>query len=119
MRRGAPRRLALLAVASLSMLGAACGDSDSDSDGGTAADDAEPGTVLVDDNVFRPETVEVGVGDTVTWDFVGATLHNVTGDGFKSKNLKDGTFEHTFNSAGSYEYVCTLHPGMNGEVIVG
>lgn len=115
MRRLPPRLLAVTAVVSLAVLGAACGDSD----GGTATEDLEPGTVLVDDNVFRPRTIEVSVGDTVTWQFVGATLHNVVGDGFRSENKRSGTFEHTFNSAGSYDYSCTLHPGMNGTVEVG
>ena len=108
-------RFAVLAVAALALLGAACGGDDGD-DG---AVDLEPGTVRVDDNFFEPEEIEVSVGDTVTWEFVGATLHNVVGDGFKSDNKKDGTFEHTFNSAGTYDYVCTLHPGMKGTVEVG
>jgi plastocyanin len=109
-------RLAVLAVAALALLGAACGGDDGD-DGDDAG--AAPGTVRVVDNAFRPDDVQVSVGDTVTWEFTGATLHNVIGDGFKSENQKDGTFEHTFNSAGTYDYVCTLHPGMKGTVEVG
>ena len=109
-----PRRIALVAVAALSLLGAACGGGDDD----TAAP-TEPGRVSVVDNKFVPSEIEVAPGDTVTWVFEGATVHNVVGQGFKSENKKDGTFEHTFNSAGEYEYVCTLHPGMKGKVVVG
>lgn len=109
------RRFALVAVAALSLLGAACGGGDDDE----PAAPAEPGTVSVEDNKFVPSTIEVLPGDTVTWEFNGGVQHNVVGDGYKSDNLKDGTFEHTFNSAGEYDYVCTLHPGMKGKVVVG
>ena len=107
-----PRRIALVAVAALSLLGAACG-------GGDDTPAAEAGHVNVLDNKFEPKSIEVLPGDTVTWDFKGGVQHNVVGDGFKSENKKDGSYEHDFNSAGSYDYVCTLHPGMKGTVEVG
>jgi len=111
-RRSPRAALALLLL--LPVLLVACGSS---SDGGGG--DAEPGTVRVVDNKFDPKSIDVAVGDTVTWDFEGAALHNVTGPGFKSANLKKGkTFEHTFNSAGDVNYVCTLHPGMKGTIKV-
>lgn len=112
--RRTPR--AALAVLLLPFLLVACGGGD-DGEGGDAAS-GEPGTVRVVDNEFEPATVEIAVGDTVTWSFEGSALHNVSGSGFKSKNQKDGTFEHTFNSAGEVDYVCTLHPGMKGTVKV-
>jgi plastocyanin len=112
--RRPPRRLVPLAVASLALLLPACGGGD----GGEST--AEPGHVDVIDNAFKPKTIEVAVGDTVTWDFRGGAAHNVVGDGFKSDTLgKGNTFEHTFNSAGSFGYVCTLHAGMTGTVEVG
>lgn len=117
MRPAPPRRLiAAVTIAALALLGAGCGGGDG---GGSAAEDVPAGQVNVLDNRFVPETIEILPGETVTWDFQGATLHNVVGDGFKSENKRDGTFEHTFNSAGTYDYVCTLHPGMNGTVEVG
>ena len=113
-RRRTPRALASLLLA-VPLVLAACGGGD---DGGDA-EPAAPGSVRVVDNQFEPGTIEVAVGDTVTWSFEGAALHNVSGPGFKSKNLKEGEFEHTFNSAGEVDYVCTLHPGMKGTVEVG
>jgi plastocyanin len=111
--RRPPRRLIPLAVASLALLLPACGGGDG---GGSTA---EPGHVDVIDNAFKPKTIDVAVGDTVTWDFRGGAAHNVVGNGFKSDTLGKGkTFEHTFNSAGSFGYVCTLHPGMKGTVEV-
>jgi plastocyanin len=105
--------LTAIAVASLALLGAGCGGDD----GGGAAP-AEPGTVAVRDNVFVPKTVEISAGDTVTWNWEGSALHNVVGDGFQSETQKSGDFEHTFDDPGTYDYVCTLHPGMTGKVEV-
>lgn len=113
--RRTPRAVAAVAV-TIPLLLAACGGGDS---GGDDAAPTEPGTVRAIDNKFEPKTIEIAVGDTVTWSFEGSALHNVSGPGFKSKNLKDGTFEHAFNSAGTVDYVCTLHPGMKGTVEVG
>lgn len=32
--------------------------------------------------------------------------------------LKDTTVARTFNQLGTYPYSCTVHPGMDGDVIV-
>ena len=109
-------RTVRLAVAALSLVlvTAACGGGDDD-DGGAA----EPGVVLVEDNKFSPKTIKVGVGDTVTWKFVGNSAHNVTFDEGESSDLmKDGEFERTFEEAGTFDYTCTVHPGMTGKVDV-
>ena len=29
-----------------------------------------------------------------------------------------GTFSHTFDQPGEYRYICALHPGMKGTVVV-
>jgi plastocyanin len=111
--RRSPRRLALLAVPALVLLLPACGG-----DGGSD-EPAAPGHVNVLDNFFDPETLDVSVGDTVTWDFKGGAAHNVIADDFKSKTLGKGkTFTYTFNTAGTYDYTCTLHNGMDGTVVV-
>ncbi len=105
------RKLLLAALPLVAVL-AACGGDDDD------AASAEPGVVIVDDNVFEPKTISVGVGDTVTWRFEGNSAHNVSGEGFASDLMKDGEFEHAFDEAGEFDYVCTVHPGMNGTVDV-
>ena len=106
--------LALAVVLPLALL--ACGDDDAEN-----AEPAEPGTVIVSDNEFNPNDIEVSAGDTVTWRFEGAAVHNVTfeDDAYESsENMKEGTFEQSFEEAGSYTYTCTLHPGMDGTVSV-
>jgi plastocyanin len=110
--RVAPPRLAVLGLASLSLLRPAGG-------GSSGSSKAAPGHVDVKDNFFSPGTLQVSVGDTVTWDWKGGAAHNVTGPGFNSGTLSKGkTFAHTFNSAGTFKYVCTLHTGMKGTVEV-
>lgn len=104
-------RKLLLAALPLVVVLAACGGDDDDAP-------QEPGVVIVDDNVFKPRTISVGVGDTVTWRFEGRSAHNVSGEAFASELMKEGEFEHTFDEAGEFDYVCTVHPGMNGTVDV-
>lgn len=90
---------------------------------------------------FEPEHVEVSVGDTVVWEFKSVG-HNVTSHPDASPKCENPegaepftsyedeqhfainevgtTFEHTFDVAGEYVYVCTPHAGqgMVGSVTV-
>lgn len=82
-----------------------------------------PGTVevTIQDNLFDPNDVTVPVNGTVRWRNSGAAVHNSTGanGAWASANLSPGaTFERTFTQAGTFNYSCTLHPGMNGVVRV-
>jgi plastocyanin len=84
-----------------------------------------PLTAAVDatgESSFSPTRVDIAQGGTVTWTF-GATAHNVTfgsaappcGNIAASTNTSVG---RTFPTAGTFEYVCTLHAGMTGSVVV-
>jgi plastocyanin len=73
-------------------------------------------------NQFDPSTVDIGVGGTVTFSWNGVT-HNVTWASPPAgvQNISDrssGSVAATFNQAGTYDYHCTLHSGMNGTVVV-
>ena len=86
------------------------------------------------DECYIPYEVTINVGDTITWINDDELPHTVTaGDlevdkeivgtdypnGFDSSIvLKDGTFSHTFETAGTYPYLCIVHPWMVGNVIV-
>jgi plastocyanin len=99
---------------------AAC--SSSDDDGGQGPGDTPEGDVLVRNNEFDPDLLEVAAGATVVWAWAsGGTLHNVTfDDDVASGNRASGTFERTFDAAGDYPYHCTIHgPSMSGVVSVG
>jgi plastocyanin len=85
-------------------------------------DEIEPRTgvteVRVADSYFDPRVIEVPASTEVTWVFVGNRVHDVVGDGWGSALMTRGTFVHTLEVAGTYDYLCTLHANMTGRVIV-
>jgi plastocyanin len=42
----------------------------------------------------------------------------VAGDDFQSEIISEGSFTHTFDEPGTYDYACTLHPNMRGTIEV-
>jgi plastocyanin len=79
--------------------------------------------VNIQDFAYAPESVTVSVGTTITWTNHDSVDHTVTTssgpESFDSGNISPGdTFQYTFNTAGTYEYYCTIHPYMSGTVIV-
>jgi plastocyanin len=75
---------------------------------------------------FNPKTVTVSKGGTVEWTNDDSVNHDVTkkggpGPDFSSGkgNLASGaTYKQTFNTPGTIQYVCTIHPGMTGTIVV-
>ena len=61
-------------------------------------------------------------GTYVIWDFIGSQAHRVvdgTGmDLYDSGRRSDGASWHRFRTAGTYPYVCLVHPSMRGRVSV-
>jgi plastocyanin len=108
----------LTALAALAVLATGACSDDDDPGGGDAQPAGGGTTVTVDDNVFSPDELTVSEGDTVTWEWVGDEPHNVVGDDFESELQTEGTFEHRFDEAGTYDYLCQVHPGMEGAVEV-
>lgn len=115
-----------LGIAAIALtLGGACGSDDAGSGdggagsaGGGGAGGAAAATVAIKDDFFEPEEVEIAPGEAVTWTWEGNNPHNVSGDDFKSKIQTEGTFEHTFDEAGTFDYICTVHPSMKASVVV-
>jgi plastocyanin len=71
--------------------------------------------------VFEPATIQATVGQKVTWTNHDPAQHTVTqeGGGFDSGTMAaNRTFTHTFDRPGEYRYICALHPGMKGRVVV-
>lgn len=73
--------------------------------------------VEVRDNSFSSRVIEVAAGSEITWTWTGDGDHNVVGDGWSSEVRNEGTFAHRFEQPGTYDYMCTLHGGMDGRVI--
>lgn len=117
---------------------------ESGGNGGSGGDWTQTDTVdMTDELAFEPERIQVEAGTTVTWETTGAVGHTVTAyedelpdgaayfasGGFDSEqaavdgynegqegNVAQGeTFEHTFETTGTYEYYCIPHE-MNGMV---
>lgn len=77
--------------------------------------------VNIDGFAFAPATLTVAAGTTVTWTNRDEEPHTVAAsDGsFHSPGMGTGaTYTHTFTDAGTYDYVCSIHPMMHGTVVV-
>ena len=80
-------------------------------------------------NCFSPNPANIAPGDEVEWKNTDSVSHTVTsgkvtddsaGSMFDSGLIKKGAdFKFTFATAGTYDYFCTVHPWMVGQVIVG
>jgi plastocyanin len=78
-------------------------------------------SVSIEGFAFAPATTTVKVGQQVAWENHDPAQHTVTqeGGGFDSGTLAaGGTFKATFDQPGEYRYICALHPGMKGTVVV-
>ncbi len=89
----------------------------------TEAAAAAPMAVAVDisEFAFTPATLEVKVGDTVTWTNLDSAPHTVTSsDGsIQSGTLDQGaSFSYTFTTPGTFDYHCEFHANMAGQVVV-
>ena len=77
--------------------------------------------VTIKSFAFDPDSVTVKAGDTVTWTNQDSAAHTVTADdnSWTSPNIAKGaTFSHTFTTAGTVAYHCSIHPTMKATVVV-
>jgi len=87
----------------------------------TAAPSASTTAVTIKGFAFGPKAATVTVGETITWTNEDGTDHTVSAaDGsFNSGDLGEGaTFSQTFSAAGTFDYICDIHPGMKASVTV-
>ena len=82
-----------------------------------------PDTVVMRNIAFNPQTINAKVGETITWVNRDDAPHNVTyvsGPRFNSSvTFKNGgSFSLKLTKAGTIRYMCTIHPGMNGTIVV-
>jgi len=138
-------RRSVLRATGLAVAGAVAGcASDEPTDGSESTPTDTPGDVVAGPGgayAFDPEEYTVSVGETVTWYFASPS-HNVGcrpgddsqvalpdgadpfasyDDGSVGQTVPQGeTYEHTFETAGEYTYVCIPHSrqGMVGTVVV-
>jgi plastocyanin len=135
---------AALVVLSLGLV--ACGSSDSDTTSGgaetspPASEETSPGVdetteskpapsgeaakaekVQIVEFTYEPDPVVVQVGGKVTWQNEDTAPHTATADdgSFDTGTIEQGKLgSATFKEAGTFPYICEIHPTMQGTVEV-
>lgn len=103
----------LLALAVAACAGSAGGEQD-----GPGQPVTDP-VISIEDMSFVNGTVTVEEGSTVTWEWNdGSMEHNVVFDDFESPLQSEGTYTHTFDEVGTFDYHCQPHPFMTGTIFV-
>ena len=107
-------RLALAASLALIVVAAGCGKSESSQP--VATTEVE----MAKSYRFDPKTIEIEAGQNVTWANEDNFTHTVQVNGQEDHKVERGeSVSITFDTPGTYHYVCTLHSkDMEGEVIV-
>ncbi len=86
---------------------------------------SRPGCEM-NDSCYIPSLIVIGKGNQVTWVNEDSAFHTVTSgfytaptELFDSGHLDPfESYTLTFDEDGTYDYFCTLHPWMQGQVIV-
>ncbi len=85
------------------------------------AEDAAQTKISIDNFVFTPQRLKVKQGTTVTWVNHDDIPHSIVVAALRVHSPPldtDGRFAFRFAAAGTYSYICGLHPFMKGEVEV-
>jgi len=72
---------------------------------------------------FSPASITVHVGDTITWTNTDQAPHDVTTTSgpvsiHSSMLMKGQSWQYSFTTAGTYSYICSIHPDMRATVVV-
>jgi plastocyanin len=109
--------LALPALLGAALLGCSKGSTTAPASNAAVADVYTPG------NTFSPFSLSVPKGTTVRFNIFGEN-HNVIFDRAVSgaptdiNVVKDVIVTRQFTTGGTFSYLCTVHPGMTGEIVV-
>jgi plastocyanin len=100
---------------------------------GAAAAPAQAADVSISNFSFMPSSITIAQGDTVKWTWAGPdTNHSVTSKAGQAESFDSdpgktpssldhppgSTFSHTFNTPGTFSYICKVHSFMTGKVVV-
>lgn len=81
----------------------------------------EGAKITIDNFTFSPAKLTISKGTEVTWTNQDDIPHTIvlTASGVRSKAIDtDKTFSYRFDKAGTFAYICGLHPHMHGQVVV-
>jgi plastocyanin len=79
--------------------------------------------ITIHDYSFDPPVLRIASGTTVVWTNKDDDVHTIKSkdgpESFQSPALDSGArYGFTFRRAGTYHYVCSVHPYMHGEIVV-
>ena len=111
-------------LAGCSSTGNTAGSTATETTGSKVTSETSPASnneILIESNTFKPDSLSVKVGDTVTWinnDSYNHTVNAKNGE-FDSGNMANGEkFSFTFTKEGTIDYICGIHAFMTGKIIV-
>lgn len=82
---------------------------------------SQASSVAIHNFMFAPMSLEVPIGTTVSWTNFDPEPHTIRSvdDTFRSGALdQNETFSFRFDKAGTYRYVCSIHPQMVATIVV-
>jgi plastocyanin len=77
--------------------------------------------IVLKDFHFTPMSLSVPAGTTVIWKNLDGEPHTVVSDAglFRSGGLdQNDSFSFKFENAGTYRFICSIHPTMVGTITV-
>lgn len=116
--RSAERLLAVTLCCVLLLTAVACGKGNPGAEEVVVQGDA---TVTIDNFAFKPARLQVPRGATVTWINHDGALHDAAPkrDGRWIPLLKKREAgSYTFTETGTFAYICSIHPYMQGTITV-
>lgn len=79
-------------------------------------------SVAIQNFAFSPASLTVKTGEAVVWTNEDSAAHTIvsdTGNEINSLSLSTGqSYSHTFSTAGTYAYHCSIHPSMKATITV-
>src|SRR5215831_16833886 len=78
-------------------------------------------TVQINNFVYSPNPATIKVGQQVNWKNNDSVTHTATLEGMFNNVISPMSAQGapvTMSTAGTFNYHCTIHPGMNGTIIV-
>ena len=126
-----PRATLAASAAALAIALTGCGSDDDDGGSGSSsgsdstsapkASEGSSGPVAIKDFLYKPENVTISAGDSVSFSNEDSAKHTTTADDgdFDTGTLGKGDSKAiTIDKPGTYAYICSFHPFMNGQVTV-
>jgi len=75
--------------------------------------------IIIKGFAFNPSDVKIKAGATIIWENQDTAPHKIKSETFNSGDLGNGDrFEFKFNTKGTFDYICGIHPSMHGRIIV-